>query len=415
MSPAAKAAAAVAAPAPVVPGQPHPVAVSLNLILDEMASFFLERRACIQAALITLLAKEHMFILGPPGTGKSMLIRDLISRIENSTLFECLMSKTRPDAAILGPYNLPELRDKGDFHRKINGFLPSVNFAFIDEVGKMSPTLGHDMLAILNERLYHEVNGGRSAKPVPLYSAFTAANELIVEESDDSAALWDRLLVRDYVDYIQESGNFAVLLQGAASGPAPTTRTTVDFADLADAIDNVVPTIDVPIGAIETVLRLRDDLRSLEIMPSDRRWRQCVRLLQASAFLNGRDAVDDDDIHVLRYALWDVPAQISPVERACLSLSNPVAEKCIGILDDVENISREIRDRKGQAIDARAAYGTEANGKVKVLVSELGQLRQECIAAGRSTSKIDEVADKIAAVRRSIYVDCLDMDPASIR
>lgn len=393
----------------------HPVAVALNQILDEMSQMFLERRSVIEAAIITTLAKEHLFMLGLPGTAKSQLIRELVSRFPGAAYFETLLSKTRPDAAILGPYNLPELRDKGDFHRKVAGFLPTANFAMLDEIGKMSPTLGHDLLAIANERLYHEVNGGRSAKPVPLYSIYSASNELIVEESDDAAALWDRLLVRVVVDYIQESGNFALLLQSAMAGPSTAVRTEIDFTDLADTVDNVVPTIDVPMGAIETVLKLRDEMRAAEIIVSDRRWRQCMRLLQASAFLHGRNAVDDDDIHVLRFALWDVPAQVSTVERLCLSLSNPVAEKCIGILDDVEAISRNIRDRKGQALETRAAYGTEANGKIKVLTSELSQLRQECIAAGRSTTKLDEVADRLQAVRRSVYVDCLDMDPSTIR
>lgn len=406
--------AAKATPASQSPSA-HPVAVQLNQVLDEMSQLFLERRSVIEAAIIAVLAKEHLFLLGPPGTAKSALIRELVGRFPGATYFETLLSKTRPDAAILGPYNLPELRDKGDFHRKTAGFLPTANFAMLDEIGKMSPTLGHDMLSILNERLYHEVNGGRSAKPVPLYTAFTASNELIVEESDDSAALWDRLLVRVLVDYIQESGNFAVLLQSAATGPTTGVRTEVDFADLADAVDNAVPQIDIPVGAIETVLKLRDEMRSAEIIPSDRRWRQCMRLLQASAFFHGRTEVDDDDIHVLRFALWDVPAQISPVERMCLSLSNPVAEACIRILDDANAIANGIRDRKGQSLENRAAYGTEANGKLKVLVSELAQLRQECLSANRSVTKVDEVADRLSAVRRSVYVDCLDMDPSTIR
>lgn len=399
------------APAPTY----HPVAASLRLILDEVASTYLERRAAIEAVIMAILSKQHAFILGPPGTGKSEMTRDIIGRIVDATYFEQLLSKTRPDAAVLGPYNLPLLKTQGDFKRKVNGFLPTANFAFIDEVGKMSPTLGHDLLAVLNERILHEVNGTRSAQSLPLYSAITASNELIVEESDDAAALWDRLLVRVLVDYIQESGNFAVLLQSAVSLPTTQTRTEVKFADLQDAIDNVVPAIDVPVGAIETILKLRDELRSAEIVPSDRRWRQCVRLLQASAFFNGRSQVEDDDLHVLRYALWDGPEQITPVERMTLSLSNPVAEKCLGLLDDAEKIAGGIRDRKGQSLEARAGYGTEANGKLKVLVSEIAKLRQECLAAGRSTTKVDEVADRVAAVRRSVYVDCLDMDPSTIR
>lgn len=395
----------------------HPVAQSLRLILDEVASKYLERRAVIEAVIMAVLAKQHAFILGPPGTGKSEMTRDIIDRFVGASYFEALLSKTRADAAVLGPYDLPLLKTQGTFKRKDTGFLTDANFVFLDEAGKMSPTLGHDLLAALNERIKHEVNGHRSSHPIPLYTAVTASNELIVEESDDAAALWDRLLVRAVVDYIQESGNFAVLLQGAVAGAnfGPTTHTKVDFADLAVAIDDIVPAIDVPVGAIETVLKLRDELRSMEITPSDRRWRQCVRLLQASAFFNGRTQVEDDDLHVLRYALWDGPEQIQPVERATLSLSNPVAEKCLALLDDAEKIAAGIRDRKGQSLEARAAYGTEANGKLKVLVSEVAQLRQECLAAGRSVTKVEEVADRIAAVRRSVYVDCLDMDPSTIR
>jgi MoxR-like ATPase len=189
----------------------------------------------------------------------------------------------------------------------------------------------------------------------------------------------------------------------------------VDFKDLKQAIEVEVPAIDVPVGTIETVLKLRDELRQAQIVPSDRRWKACVKLLQASAFFNGRSQVEDDDLHVLRYALWDGPEQIVPVERMTLSLSNPVAEKCLTLLDDAEKIAAGIRDRKGQSLEARASYGTEANGKLKVLVSEIAQLKQECLAAGRSTTKIDEVADRVSAVRRSVYVDCLDMDPSMIR
>lgn len=394
----------------------HPVAASLRTILDEVSATFLERRAVIEAILMAVLAKEHVYILGPPGTAKSQLTRAIIDRFEGADYFEVLLSKQRPDAAVLGPWDLPMLREKGTFRRKDTGFLTTCHYAMLDEIGKSSPTLGHDLLAALNERLKHEVNGQRSAHPIPLMSVIAASNELIVQESEDAAALWDRLLVRTVVDYIQESGNFAVLLQSAAvsrhKAPPPTT---VKFPDLKEAIEEEVPAIDVPMGAIETVLKLRDQLRSAEIIPSDRRWRQCVRLLQASAFFNGRSQVEDDDLHVLRYALWDGPEQINTVERMALSLSNPTAEACLRILDDAEAIAGGVRDRKGQSLEARAGYGTEANGKLRILLSKANKLKQESLTAGRSTTKVDEVLDRLAAVRRSVYVDCLDMDPSTIR
>lgn len=395
----------------------HPVAAKLHLVRDELSVNFLERRSVIEMLILTLLSKEHGFLLGPPGTGKSAMIRALVDRITfdpaiGTYYFEALLSRTRPDAAILGPYNLPELRDNGDFHRKINGFLPSAIIAFIDEIGKMSPTLGHDLLAILNERLYHEVNGGRSAKKVPLYSAFTASNELITADSDDAAALWDRLLVRDEVDSIQETSNFVSLLaQAVAAGPSTTTNvvTEIDWTDLATVIDTVIPTIPLPHETAMTIAKLRAEIRGHGYAVSDRRWKQSIRVMQAAAFLDGSDQVTDDHVMVLRYTLWDTPEQRATIDRLCLSASNPMNEAIISLLDRSDEIHTGIEQRKGQSLESRAQYGAEANAKLKVLVAELGQLRQDALAAGRGTSKLEEAGQRLETIRRKIYTDCLDM------
>jgi MoxR-like ATPase len=390
----------------------HPVAQALRQIMVEQEAMFFERRQAIEAAVLAVLSKEHLFLLGLPGTAKSMLIRDLVSRFIEALYFEVLMSRTRPDATVLGPFNLPALREHGDFHRKTKGFLPDVNFANIEEIGKMGPTMGHDILGILNERIYHEVNGGRSTRPVPLYTAFTSSNEMIVAESDESAALWDRLLVRWIVDYIQESSNFASFLADLPGDHA--TRTTIPFVDLADAIDNEVPKIILPRATIDTIIRLRGELRQKEIVVSDRRWRQSVRVLQASAFLNGRSQVEDDDIAVLRYTLWDSVEQLSTVERITLSVSNPTAEKVIEIMDTVRQINKGIADRVGTSLEARASYGTEVNGKIKVMASELGKLRQDALTVGRSTTKIDEAVEALNAAKNNIYINLLDIDPSVV-
>ena len=390
----------------------HPVATSLASIQRELSSFYLERRNMLEAQILGLLAKQHVFALGSPGTGKSAVTVDLCNRFPGSTYFESLLSRTRPEAAVLGPYDLPGLRDRGDFHRKINGFLTTANLAFLDEIGKMSPTLGHDLLAILNERVYHEVNGGRSMKHVPLYTAFTASNELIADESDDAAALWDRLLVRVLVESIQDNSNFAKLLASAVAAPhgAPAPQvTTIPWDDVADVVDNVVPTILLPGNILDNMIDLKNQLRQHEVYPSDRRWRQSIRVLQATAFMAGRVAVEEDDLYSLRYTLWDSPEHISTVERITLGISNPTAEKMLEILDKAETISAGVTQRRGQALEARAQYGAEVITKVKMLMADLGKLRQDSIASGRSTTKLDEAAERVDHVKRQIYVECLDM------
>ena len=388
----------------------HPVAISLHLIEAEMGAFFKERKTCIEAVLLALLTAEHAFILGDPGTGKSLLIRALFGAFPDAEYFEALLSKTLPAEAVLGPYDIPDLRTNGNFHRKVHGFLPTAKLAMLDEIGKMSPTLGHNLLAILNERLLHEVNGGRSAVNVPLSTVVGGSNELPTTESDDAAALWDRILVRIEVKYIQETGNFIAMLTGGK----PNITTTIPWADVQDVIDNVVPAVKLPTDVMDIIATLRESLRSLEINPSDRRWKQSMKLLQANAFLNGRDEATTDDIEVLRHSLWETPSQISAVERATLSVSNPIAEEALTIQEQAEEIAKEIRDSKGLSDASKAKLATELGGRLKVVSADLGRLRQKALSSGASLTKIEDIQARVGGVKAAMFKDLMDMDLAEL-
>jgi len=388
----------------------------LITIRDEMNLQFLERREFITFILLTILTKQHAFILGPPGTAKSEAVRNFVGRLDNiNGYFEVLLSRTRPDAAVLGPWNLPLLRDQGLLRRNKDGMLQTCEIAFLDEIGKMGTTLGHDLLSLLNERIFHEPGeGGQSVHPAPLYTAFTASNELIVKESDDAAALWDRLLMRILVDWIQNPSNFAHLLRQARIDLdlATAVPTTVDWNDLRTVIDTVIPAIDIPDTALETVIRLRSELKEQHgIVVSDRRWKQSMRVLQASAWLDDRSEVQDDDVNVLRYTLWEDPTQIPTVERLALTVSNPMAEKIMKLLDGADEIMAGVTTRKGQSLESRARYGAEAHGKLQILTNELGQLRQDALSAGRSTQQLDDAQGRLSHIRQQVYIECLDMSP----
>lgn len=382
-------------------------AATLRTIAQEVSEIYLERRGAIEAIMLAVLSKEHVFVLGPPGTGKSAMAREMIERFTGSSYFETLLSKLRPDQAVLGPWDLPLLKE-GEFQRRTGGYLPTANFAFLDEIGKMSSTLGHDLLAVLNERILHQVTmGSRSTIHVPLYTAITASNELIVQESEDAAALWDRLLIRAVVDNIQETGAFTSLLRMDDNA---RSRTTISFGDLQHVIDTEVPAVKLTDGVIDVVVQLREALREQGITVSDRRWRQCMKVLRASAYLNDRDEVNDDDVHTLRYCLWDGPDQKKAVERLCLQVSNPLAEKVMALSEDAEAIAREVRAKKGQSIEARSKYGIEANGKLKLITSDIAKVKAAMVKESRSTISVDEVSDRVAAIKTSIMTDLLDMD-----
>lgn len=146
------------------------------------------------------------------------------------------------------------------------------------------------------------------SRSAALIGAITASNEL--PDGEDSAAIYDRLLVRIEVTYLEDPSNFAALVRSAVSRPAAPKRTTVDLAELRHAVAEAVPAVEVPDGIVDAVCTLRAALRRKELIASDRRWRQAVGLLQASAYLDGRPSVAESDLSVLTHVLWNSPPSV---------------------------------------------------------------------------------------------------------
>lgn len=350
----------------------HPVATALNAIKSELNASYFERAEAIEASVLALMCGEHVCLLGPPGTGKTKMYGDLVRSVVNASHFEIALSKNRPAAAVLGPLDIKEYRETGNYFLRREGYATDVDLLTLDEIGKMSAVLGHDLLALLNERKFHEVSNGRSAHSAPLWTAFTASNELPTNESDDAAAFWDRLLIRTVVDYLQEPANFAKLLTSEVQAPT----TTVDFASLVDAGRNILPTITLGDHATDVLTELRMKMAGEHIYPSDRRWRTSVKVLQASAFLAGREEILPADVAVLQYTLWDTPDQLETVQRLALASSNPYAEDLAKTLEGLKEIQKALSDRENDATDRKNAYGREANAKLVKSREELDGILQ---------------------------------------
>lgn len=229
----------------------------LRAINAELSGLFYERDDVIRTLTVAMPAGQHALLLGPPALSR------------------------------------------GEYRQIFDGRATTAHIAFIDEIFKCSTAAPNETLGLLNERIYHPENGG---EPIhcPLISAITASNEL--PTGDDSAAIYDRLLVRLEVGYLADPSHFAGLVRSAVAAPAVTARTTVQLSELQQAVTGAVPAVGAPDAIADAVCILRAALRRKELIASDRRWRQSVRLLQASAFLdalcdNVRGIEDLTDVH----------------------------------------------------------------------------------------------------------------------
>ncbi|MGW0493668.1 AAA family ATPase [Streptomyces olivaceus] len=387
-------------------------AAGLRAIGDELSDRFYERADVVRTLLVTLLAGQHSLVLGPPGTAKSEMARELTGRIEGASYWEILLSKFTAPTRMFGPIDVAALA-RGEYRQVYDGRATTAHVAFIDEIFKCSTAALNETLGYLNERIYHPESGGEPVR-CPLIGAITASNEL--PDGEDSAAIYDRLLVRIEVKYLEDPSNFAALVRSAVSRPAAPTRTTVELAALRRAVAEHVPAVDVPDLIVDAVCTLRAALRRRELLASDRRWRQAVGLLQASAYLDGHRSVTENDLSVLTHVLWNSPAERPAVEREVLHLVNPDAKEALDLADTIDELEAQLDAMAGQSREALSEWViTKAHHQLATAGRRLERLREEAVGAGRSTSAVDRVTGRQRAVRARVLTEALGVDASAVQ
>jgi MoxR-like ATPase len=384
---------------------------AMAAIRDELSAQFFERAEVIRALMTALLAGQHSLLLGPPGAAKSELARALCGRIVGGNYWEILLGAYTDPKRIFGPIDVGALM-RGEYSQVFAGRATQADIAFIDEIFKCGQGALNEMLGYLNERLYHPENGGPPIS-CPLLAAVTASNEL-PPAGQDSAAFFDRLMVRLEVVYIEDPANRRALLRSGAGRAGLPQGTTVALDDLRHAIEDEVPGVDVPDGILDAMVKLGTALRQRGLFCSDRRWRQSVRLLQAGAYLDGRDQVSDTDLDILRHVLWDSTADRRAVWDEVLTLVNPDAKQALDLEEDILGIQQTLESMAGQATEKLNEWASkEANPKLSRAGKELERMRAAAEAAGRSTDAIDQVIARLRAVYARVLTEALNM-PASV-
>ncbi|MFJ6930475.1 AAA family ATPase [Streptomyces nigra] len=387
-------------------------AEKLRTIVSELSERFYERDDVVRTLVVTLLAGQHSLMLGPPGTAKSELARDLTSRVEGASYWEILLSKFTAPTRMFGPIDVGALA-RGEYRQVYEGRATTAHVAFMDEIFKCSTAALNETLGYLNERIYHPENGGEPIR-CPLIGAITASNEL--PDADDSAAIYDRLLVRIEIGYLTDPSNFAALVRSAVRAPAPaSTPRTIHLSELQEAVTTTVPAVEVPDAMVDAICTLRAALRRKELIASDRRWRQAVGLLQASAYLDGRTEVTETDLSILTHVLWNSPAERPVVEREVLHLVNPDAKEALDLSDTLDELETQLDAMAGQSREALSDWVIKnAHNKLATAGKRLEQLRSEAAGAGRSTTTIDRVTLRQRAVRARVLTEALGLDTSMV-
>src|SRR5437667_845823 len=195
-------------------------------VIEVLKRRFVGRDEVIDLIALAVVAGEHLFLHGPPGTAKSALIHEFSTAVRGRT-FEYLLTRFSEPNEIFGPIDLARLRE-GTVATVTAGMLPEAEFVFLDELFNANSAVLNNLLTVLNERVYRR---GAETHRLPLLSLFSASNHL--PEDEALRALFDHFLLRCHVRNLKPEAMPQLLRAGWALESAAAPESPVSAEELA--------------------------------------------------------------------------------------------------------------------------------------------------------------------------------------
>ena len=343
-----------------------------KLLLRDMNRGIYEKETEISLSLLAALAGESVILLGPPGVAKSMVARQLKCAFRGARNFEYLMSRFSTPDEIFGPVSIQKLKTSDTYERAVDGYLPTADVVFLDEIWKAGPAIQNTLLTVINEKLFR--NGIREIE--------------LPAKGEGLEALWDRFVIRIESRPIRQEKNFREMLLevkseaggqfAAAEGKANSNAITAkEYAEWSKAIDR----IGVKEEVLDAISAIRKSLRAVNVdeaaerrhvYVSDRRWKNIMRLLRTSAFMQDRAEVAVCDLLPIYHCLWQEPEERDAIRALVIkALFAPHADKLV----EMKNALAE--DIKYHRIRRSPDEGRDYEGEIESLSDALTSLERQ--------------------------------------
>ena len=277
----------------------------LNSVKNFLKEAFTHRDTAIDLLALSIVCRENILFLGPPGTAKTKLVTRY-SNLLNLQSFHYLLTRYTEPTEIFGPMDI-KAYENGSFEVHTRGMLPEAQIVFLDEVFQGSSAILNSLLTILNERIFFN---GSVRQALPLISIVGVSNTM--PEDSTLRAFADRFLLRLELDPTEDEFLEDLLEKGwelelphikQESGqdiPRELPRLKVEEIQ---ALHGCVA--DINLSAVRPVYaRLIRNLRAEGVDLSDRRIVKTMKLIAGATLLRETDAAEVADFWPL-FHIWN--------------------------------------------------------------------------------------------------------------
>ena len=292
----------------------------------------LERESETDSALLAVMSGQSCLLLGDAGAAKTQQIQ-LMSSMLGLSLFDTLMSESTKPESIFGPVDVPALA-KGIQRVKIEGYAPTAEIIFLDEVFKASGIILNPLLWLLNEHKFR--NGDEGVLNCPTLAVFAASNEIPQDAS--SRPIYDRFLIRHKVEYIRSTQNLHKLFERSNIGNAIEEPEHLTLEEVL-YMRKMVHRVHTPSEIWGVLIKIRDQVkRAVGVEISDRRLVKTISVIKSHALLLGRKEVALEDLDVVANIFWDNPEHIKKVRAIVVANSGSIAGDLVSYVETAESV-----------------------------------------------------------------------------
>ena len=287
----------------------------INAIKDGLNANFLERKNAVDMIILSVISRKHSILIGGPGLAKTAVLKALTGRIKGLKFFDFQMTPATKIDELLSCEEKAGNRSRNQ--NKIG--IDNCDIALIDEFFKGPHSTLNSLLSVMNERIMYY--GNSEPVKIPLISLFASSNERPDKSSDSNLLpLYDRFLFRMEIMPVRSEENFKKLLE-LKDGDIEKFEISKygeevflqkeDINTIGKAAENAEISADI----LNKMYLIREELKNKQVIVSDRRWRETVKILKTAAVLNKRSYVAKEDLKVLEPSLWTYYSDIRAVKN----------------------------------------------------------------------------------------------------